>query len=94
VTVDLLRRICQALDLEPAEVIDPPMTAPQESADDRKAVVARPGRATRLVNITFIMGDRRERRLSGFGRCPDSTKLIATLALSACAKMLSADAPR
>lgn len=40
VTVGLLRRMCQALDLEPAEVIDPPTTAPLESADDRKVEAA------------------------------------------------------
>jgi transcriptional regulator with XRE-family HTH domain len=36
IPVDLLHRICQALDLELAEVIDPPTAAPQENADDRK----------------------------------------------------------
>jgi transcriptional regulator with XRE-family HTH domain len=39
-TVGLLLRICQALDLELAEVIDPPTAAPQESADDRKVEAA------------------------------------------------------
>jgi transcriptional regulator with XRE-family HTH domain len=40
VTVGLLRRICQALDLEPAEVIDLPTTGPLEPADDRKVEAA------------------------------------------------------
>jgi transcriptional regulator with XRE-family HTH domain len=40
VTVGLLRRICRALDLEPAEVIDPPTATPLEPADDRKVEAA------------------------------------------------------
>jgi transcriptional regulator with XRE-family HTH domain len=40
VTVGLLRRICQAVDLDPAEVIDPPRTTPPEPADDRKVEAA------------------------------------------------------